>query len=204
MTASEAAKRAAVEATNRCTMGFEIESEARPLTPDQEAQLTAIALARAPQELAGVDAPKTEDELFYALPSAAHAAFRLGSYTRAKELAEKALALAPSYRGNWNYGNALHAGHSVLGLLALNEGDRPEAIRQLKKAGATPGSPQLGSFGPTMQLAKALLRSGESEAVLGYFEQCRAFWKMGTVWLDLWEQKVRAGGIPNFFMHAYR
>jgi hypothetical protein len=55
-----------------------------------------------------------------------------------------------------------------------------------------------------MQLAKALLRQEQSAAVLEYFEQCRSFWKMGGVWLDLWDAKVRAGGIPNFFMHAFR
>jgi hypothetical protein len=55
-----------------------------------------------------------------------------------------------------------------------------------------------------MQLAKALLRQGQSAAVLKYFDQCRSFWEMGGVWLDLWDAKVRAGGIPNFFMHAYR
>lgn len=27
-----------------------------------------------------------------------------------------------SYQNNWNYGNAPHLGHTVLGLLALNEG----------------------------------------------------------------------------------
>ena len=55
-----------------------------------------------------------------------------------------------------------------------------------------------------MQLAKRLLRRGESEAVLSYFQQCRSFWKMGGVWLELWEVKVRGGDVPNFFMHAYR
>jgi tetratricopeptide (TPR) repeat protein len=185
-------------------MGFEAQSEAIPLTPEQEAELRSVALASAPKELAAVDSAKTEEELFYALPSATLAAFHLGNYAYAKELAERALALAPSYGENWNYGNAVHSAHSVLGLLALVNGAKMEAIEELRKAGATPGSPQLNSFGPTMQLAKALLRQGESAAVLAYFEQCRSFWTHGNVWLELWDEKVRAGGVPNFFMHAYR
>jgi len=185
-------------------MGFEAQSEATPFTPEQEQRLKASALERAPKELAEVDSANTQDKLFYALPSAAMAAFLLGEHARAKELAEKALALAPVYERNWNFGNALHSAHTVLGLLALSKGDVAYAIKELEKAGATPGSPQLHSSGPSMQLAKELLRRGESEAVLRYFEQCRAFWEMGTVWLNLWEEKVRAGGVPNFFMHCYR
>ena len=185
-------------------MGFEAQSEAMPLTPEQEEQLKGVALARAPKDLEAADSAKTEEELFCALPSAAMAAFLLGKHDRAKALAERALTLAASFPRNWNYGNALHFGHTVLGLLALENGDVAAAAEELKKAGATPGSPQLDSFGPTMQLAKGLLRRGESEPVLGYFRQCRSFWKMGGVWLDLWEAKVRGGGVPNFFMHAYR
>jgi tetratricopeptide (TPR) repeat protein len=185
-------------------MNFEAESEATPLAPEQDAELKAIALARAPAELAAIDTAETEEDLFYALPRAALAAFHLEQYTYAKELAEKALTLAPAYEGNWNFGNAIHSAHSVLGLLALRKDEVSEAISELEKAGATTGSPQLDTFGPTMQLAKALLRYGEVEAVLTYLQQCRSFWKMGSVWLDLWEQKVRAGGIPNCFMHGYR
>ena len=185
-------------------MGFEAESEAMQLTPEQEEQLKGVAVARAPKDLAEVDAANSEEDLFYALPSASMAAFQLGKHKRARELAERTLEIAGSYRSNWNYGNAVHFAHTVLGLLALNEGDVALAVEHLQKAGATPGSPQLNSFGPTMQLAKALLRSGRSEPVLAYFEQCRSFWKMGSVWLDLWREKVRAGGIPNFFMHSYR
>jgi len=63
---------------------------------------------------------------------------------------------------------------------------------------------QLASFGPTMQLAAALLNVGETDAVLKYLAQCRAFSEMGPPWLDVWEPKIRHGVIPNFFMHRYR
>jgi hypothetical protein len=66
------------------------------------------------------------------------------------------------------------------------------------------GSPQLNSFGPTMQLAKALLRAGETRAVLNYLAQCRVFWTAGKTWLDLWEAKIHEGQVPNFAMGLYR
>jgi tetratricopeptide (TPR) repeat protein len=185
-------------------MGFEADSEAMVLTPEQEAELKAIAVTRAPKDLAAVNAAESDEDLFYALPSAAMAAFHLERYDLAGELAAKALVLAPSYEGNWNFGNAIHFAHTVFGLVALHNDDLAGAVSELGKAGATRGSPQLDSFGPTMQLAKALLRRGEAVAVLAYLHQCRTFWKSGEVWLALWEEKVRAGEIPNFFMHCYR
>ena len=49
-----------------------------------------------------------------------------------------------------------------------------------------------------MLLAKDLLERGETEAVLAYFEMCRAFWNMGGARLDAWRTEVQAGAIPNF------
>lgn len=94
--------------------------------------------------------------------------------------------------------------HTVLGLLAVRQDELLLGIQELKASGETSGSPQLGSFGPSMQLAKELLKHGEFGSVLSYFQQCRVFWKMGGAWLDIWERKVRAGSVPNFVMHSYR
>jgi hypothetical protein len=132
------------------------------------------------------------------------AAFQLGRLSQAKQLAEQTLTLAPCFRENWNDGNAIHFGHTVLGLVALTESDIAAAVVELRKAGETLGSPQLNSFGPTMQLARALLKRGETDAVLAYLQQCRKFWTSGTTWLDLWEQKIRKGQVPNCFQHGYR
>lgn len=184
-------------------MGFEAESERLPLTPDQESDLRSMIVGRAPELLAACQDAKSDDDRFYALCGAAFAAFHLEQFELASQLAVEALDAAPRFEGDWNYGNAIHSGHTVLGLLALRSGNMPLAIEELHRAGATRGSPQLGSFGPTMLLAKSLLRAGESEAVLEYFAQCRKFWKMGGAWLDIWEEKVRAGQIPNFFMHLH-
>lgn len=185
-------------------MSFEADTEQLPLTTEQEAQLRQLAAARAPAALEEMEAAKTEAEFFSSRPGATLAAMHLARYAQAEELAHETLKLAPAYKSNWNYGNAIHSAHTVLGLVALQNGDVQLALEELKKSGETPGSPQLDTFGPTMQLAKALLQRGETAAVLGYLQQCRAFWAMGTAWLDTWEEKINSGRIPNFVMHSYR
>jgi len=160
-------------------MGFEADTEVSPLTAEQEAQLHRMAVERAPEALAKLERSTTQVERFYALTDAAPAALYLRQDEKAAELATELIEVAPIFEGNWNYGNAIHAAHTVRGLLALSQGDTGLAVKELHRSGASPGSPQLASFGPTMQLAKALLRIGEFEAVLQYLQQCRAFWEMG-------------------------
>ena len=184
-------------------MDFESLTEEAPLTAEQEAGILQIALDRAPGELAQIVIGMSDNDAFIHMPSAAAAAYHLERFGEAQELAEKALALAPSFQQNWNYGNAIHLGHTVLGLLALQRGDIAVANAELGKSGGTPGSPQLNTFGPTMQLAKALLKQGQTESVLAYLRQCRGFWEMGTVWLDLWEEKIRNEQVPNFFNRSH-
>lgn len=184
-------------------MRYEAQSEEIAFSPEQEAELRQIAVDRARSTLDQFDAELSDDEVFVDLPNVTAAAFHLGQFSEAESFAKEALRLAPKYRKNWNYGNAIHKAHTVLGLLAITRGDLTKALEELKLAGGTPGSPQLNSFGPTMHLAKELLKRGHREAVLSYLEQCRKFWEMGTTWLDLWEQMILAGRIPNCFQHSY-
>lgn len=184
-------------------MSYDEETEKEPLTPEMEAAMRQIVLDRAPCELAQLAEANEEGEAFTHLPSSAAAAFHLGRFGEAKKFADRALALAQVFQDNWNYGNAIHLGHTVLGLLALNSQDSVGAISELHALGQTPGSPQLRSFGPTMELTKALLKVGHFEPVLCYIEQCRAFWEMGGNWLDLWERRIREGHVPNLFQHSY-
>jgi hypothetical protein len=183
---------------------FEAETERRPLSPAQDRRLLKLAIERAPKELREWREAVEEVDRFYAAPKAAMAAYTLSDHALAQELAHTSLSLAPSYRDNWNYGNAVHFAHAALGLVALANGDVPGAVEQLRSSGETPGSPQLNSFGPSMRLARELLRSGESAAVLAYLEQCRGFWSMGQTWLRIWEKKVARGAMPTFFMQLYR
>jgi hypothetical protein len=140
----------------------------------------------------------SEEERFYALNDAAKEGFVLGKNEEARKHAEELLTLLPKYKGNWNYGNAIQDGNLVLGRIAVVEGHLDDAKQFLIKAGNSPGSPQMNSFGPNMSLAKDLLEKGETDAVLEYFELCRKFWKMEDGKLDQWSREVKGGKIPDF------
>ena len=135
---------------------------------------------------------------FYRLDQLAKAALRAGEMEKAASYAEESLTEAAKYPKDWNYGNALHHGNNVLGHCALEKSDKKLASEFLIKAGQTPGSPQLNSFGPNMSLAKALMEKDEKEAVLEYFELCGKFWEMGADNLDRWTKDVKAGNVPEF------
>jgi hypothetical protein len=128
------------------------------------------------------------------LPELAKVALEAGQTAKARAYAEELLKATD--QDDWNYGNAIHHGHLILGRIALLEGDMEAAKEQLLAAGQTPGSPQLNSFGPNMTLAKELLEKGEKQAVLEYFKRCGSFWKRGE--LETWAREVEAGKIPDF------
>ena len=135
---------------------------------------------------------------FYALDDAAKAAFEVGKIEEAEAHAQQALDLAPRFRDNWNYGNAIHDGHMVLGRVALRRNDVETAKRELIAAGGTPGSPQLNSFGPNMSLAKDLLERKETETVVAYFGLCAKFWEMERGNLRRWSVLAKGGEMPDF------
>ncbi len=183
---------------------FEKETERTPLTPALERKLMKVAVDRAHKELAEWHTASQEKERFYAAPHAAMGAYTLGDRTLAREIAVEALRLAPAFPDNWNYGNALHFAHTALGLLELERGNTQAAAEHLRLSAEMPGSPQLNSFGPSMRLARDLLRLGFADQVLGYLRECRRFWRMGETWLNIWEKKVQRGAMPTFFMQLYR
>jgi hypothetical protein len=183
---------------------WEIESERLVIAPAMERRIKKGVIKRSVETLAGFSRVEDEYDTFCALPVAAFAAFNLGLDREAADLALRAIAASASFEQDWNYGNALHAGHTVLGLLALKAGDAEKALEHLQPSANVRGSPQLKSFGPSMQLAKELLMDGKSEAVLAFFDQCRQFWKLGGLWLDVWTDKVKRGLVPNFFMNLHR
>lgn len=185
-------------------ISWEVESERLKVTPAMERRTAKLVIERSEKALAELAAITTEEQAFYAIPSAATAAYYLGRFSEAEQLANKSIAIAAGFTDNWNHSNALHAGHTVLGLLALRNGDVSRAVRELHASGDIKGSPQLGSFGPTMQLARELLRRGEAKGVVAYLHQCRVFWKSGGLYLSIWEKKIMRGVVPNFLMNLYR
>ncbi len=134
--------------------------------------------------------------------------------SEAKKYALQLLKL-PVRHKTQRFGNAIHYGNIVLGRLALRRGETAEAGAFLLKAGATPGSPQLDSYGPSMLLANELLQARERDVVLRYFELCASFWAMNRqrgrflflqnwsrnkhrILLKQWVKDVEADKIPNF------
>jgi hypothetical protein len=135
------------------------------------------------------------------LPNRARAAFDAGELTFARQFANECLAIATGpeipefFRSD---GNAIHYSHLVLGRVALREGNLEVAKVHLIESGKTTGSPNLGSFGPNMSLAKEVLENGEREAVLEYLELCSVFWKSGSEMLTEWKGQIHQGKIPEF------
>lgn len=135
------------------------------------------------------------------LPELAKAALEAGELEQARnyaeELLEKAVSLdLPEYfRSD---GNAIHYGNIVLGRVALAIGDIWQAKQRLIGCAHTTGSPNLGSFGPNMTLAKELLERGEREVVLEFLELCKSFWTSSWGALEEWKSDVEAGRMPEF------
>ena len=145
---------------------------------------------------------------FIGLRSAAERALELGDLVEAESLAKDMLRLAEQFKDDWHYGNAIHHGHRLLGLIALQREDLKGAQAHLLQSGRTNGSPQLNSFGPNMSLAKAYLEAGgDKETVLDYIDECSRFWRMpdseiSTTLIEQtlasWRETVEKGEVPDF------
>lgn len=142
--------------------------------------------------------PSSTEERFYYLDVRAREASATGDLATASVLATESLAMAPQFRGNWNYGNALHRGHTILGLAALARGDVAGARQHLAASADVPGSPQLDSFGPSMALAQALADRGERAAVIAFLARCARFWKDDFGALQRWTAALVLGQAPDF------
>jgi len=133
------------------------------------------------------------------LPSMAAAALEAGELDAAAAYAQQMLAagMGPSRPEDWNAGNLIHHGHITLGRLALLAGDTDGAAQHLLRAGSTPGSPQLDSFGPDFDLANQLLAHGRTDTVEDYLRRCQQFWKLGGDKLERWITQIHTGHRPT-------
>jgi hypothetical protein len=163
-------------------------------SPEEKATLAQKAMSVRERGLEKADG----EQRFYELGPLATSAFEAGETTKAQQYASELLRSAQQFKSDWNYGNALHTGNIVLGRIALARDDIAGASDYLIAAGQTPGSPQLGSFGPNMTLAKGLLEKDEREVVLTYLQACGKFWKMGGDKLQGWIATIKGGGTPDF------
>ena len=158
---------------------------------------TVGAARKALAELESAVPNMPEEERQAALPQLAKYAFDAEANKKAKAYAEEMIVLAGG-ESNWNTGNLFHHGHIVLGRLALRADDVATAKAHLLDAARTGGSPQLGSFGPNMSLAKELLERDERDAVLEYLALCGDFWTHGKDRLSGWKKQIQSGSMPDF------
>ncbi len=181
--------------------GMLIASTAMTKTSEGKKAKKEKGIAEIKQDLAKENNPK---EIFYLLSDLVreYASEKIADemIADARKSADSLLEVSDKFKNDWNYGNAIHHSHLVLGRLYLMSGKTDNAKRELKLAAQTPGSPQLDSFGPNVTLAKELLEKGEKAAVLEYFDDCLKFWKIDFAKpsIEEWKADIAKGKIPHF------
>ena len=110
-------------------------------------------------------------------------------------LANEYLVLADEYNKNWNFGNAIHYSNIVLGIVELRKGNGSMAAEYLMRSGKSPGSPQLDTFGPDLELANVLLSDGFKEQVIIYLRSIKTFWEKSDEAIELMVHKIESGQV---------
>ena len=167
----------------------------------QPIRMPIDAQAEYQKSMARLNDAADEYSRWVALGSAALWSVDVGRLDDANAFAHELEALLVKYPSDWNYGNAVSKVHSTFGRLALKRGDIELARRELALAGASPGSPQMNTYGTNLSLARDLLATGDPgarDAVLAHFDAIEKFWRMDGGALRVWREDVRAGHEPNF------
>jgi len=127
----------------------------------------------------------------------ARAAVAANLLDAATTAAENILRDAPKFERTWIYGNAIHWAHIVRGKVARHRGDLDRASEELLLSADTPGSPQLDSFGPDIELAQWLIDDGRAGVVRDYLTRCKRFWQLHDEQLKTWIAKIESGESPR-------
>jgi len=124
--------------------------------------------------------------------------FNNGNLDQAVIYSNELLRLNSIVEENWNYGNAIHHSHTILGLVSLESFDLANAKKHLLLSSRTPGSPQLNTFGPRFTLAQKLINLEEYETVEKYLINCRRFWNLEKGRISRWLEEIESGKKPQF------
>jgi len=135
----------------------------------------------------------TDKEAYLILKDLAWKEYSLKNYSKAKGYSLELLRLNEIVERNWNYGNAIHHSHTVLGLVALQAGKIEDSKEHLALSAKTTGSPQLHTFGPSLILADKLLEKGEKKSVKKFLLNCGKFWEMDKGKISEWVQSIESG-----------
>jgi hypothetical protein len=100
--------------------------------------------------------------------------------------------------GDPEYGNSVYTANLILSQAALAKNDVASAKHYLFEAVAVPNAQTAEQVGLDTSVAQTLLRQGERDAVMKYFEQGRHLWPVGGGQITRWQNVIRAGRMPNF------
>lgn len=177
---------------------------------------------------AAIAALPAEDRLFY-LPGAAENAYMRAEnidytarekpeaeqpqarkraaegFARARQYAEDALTLAQQHQQAAQDSDVIYRAETVLGVLALKDGDRKAAVEHMRSAGAAPVSDAgryASQFGLRARLAEYLLRAGERASVVEYLEKSAERIPRERERLLKDAAQIRAGVMPMSYQYA--
>ena len=177
---------------------------------------------------AAISALSAEDRLFY-LPGAAESAYMRAEnidymarekpepgraqarkraaegFARARQYAHDALGLARNHQQAAQDNDLIYRAETVLGVLALKDGDREAAVEHMRSAGAAPMSEAgryASHFGLRGRLVEYLLRAGERASVVEYLEKSaeRDLPERDRLLKDA--AQIRAGVMPLSYQYA--
>jgi Zn-dependent protease with chaperone function len=177
---------------------------------------------------AAISALPAEDRLFY-LPGAAVSAYMRAEYidytarekpeaeqaearkraahgfARARQYADDALALARNHKQAAQDNDVIYRAETVLGVLALKDGDRGAAVAHMRTAGSAPISDAgryASLFGLRGRLVEYLLRAGERASVAEYLEKSAERYLPERDRLLKDAAQIRAGLMPLSYQYA--
>ncbi|WP_437482226.1 hypothetical protein WME75_40385 [Sorangium sp. So ce1014] len=178
--------------------GLHFASSIRSTSSEERTRLAREALA---EYEAALTLERCTLEALGILMDIAETAVVSENYQRATEAAERLLADAADHADTFQYGNAVHCAHIVLGKVAIARNEPASAAEHLRAASEVRGSPQLNSFGPDFELASQLLSIGQRDAVIDYIDGCKKFWKRHASLLEEWTLAIGRGETPDFSKH---
>jgi hypothetical protein len=177
---------------------------------------------------AAISALPVEDRLFY-LPGAAESAYMRAEnidytarekpeaeqakartraaqgFARARQYANDVIALARNHQQAAQDHDVIYRAETVLGVLALKDGDRRAAVEHMRTAGAAPISDagrSASRWGLRARLAEYLLRAGERESVAEYLEKSADREPMERDRLLKDAARIREGVMPLSYQYA--
>lgn len=132
------------------------------------------------------------------LASLAKAAWLAGNANKAASYASELLTRREELLTSFRNG-AIQDGNTVLGLVALGQGDTDKAKWYLLESARVTGT-MLGM--PRLALANALLQHGEKSTVLEYLNACHDHWLNSAEELERWIKAVSEGETPDFGVYS--